>query len=674
MGPDPERDVASQRIKNPCRCIRAAALLALLGAALLPGLGVARASVLRFAPRSLNGYGENPQHPRWGMAGSPYQRLAPADYADGIAAMRGGPNPRYVSNRIFNSLGVDLFSARNVSQWTWVWGQFLDHTFGMAASGSADASIPFHASDPLESFRASAPSLALTRDAAAPGTGTSRANPRQQLNTVSSYIDAWAIYGGSTRRLDWLRTGADDGRSAPGADFLLPHGYLPAASARGDARTAPQMQIQGQLMLHPQDAAVSGDVRANENAELTAVHTLFEREHNRIVAELPRRLPAELRFQIARRVVGAEQQYITYTEFLPALGVRLARYTGWKPNVDPELFDEFATVGYRGHSMVNGEEHVLVAPRSYSAPALRRLGRMGVLVRSVRAAGRRKLELTIPQMAAFFNPALVPAVGLGPILEGLGDEPSYRNDEQIDDTLRSELFQFPGPTVSDPQACFSGTLEPGCLTGVMDLGAIDIQRDRDNGMPSYNGLRRALGLAPQPSFTAVTGERTDRFPASLHSREAIDDPHILDFTSLRDLCGHRISPAGASRAVFATRRTTLAARLRAIYGSVDRLDAFVGMVSEPPVRGTEFGPLQLALWRRQFEALRDGDRFFYLRDPVLREIRARYGITYRHTLAQLIELDAHVPASALRRDVFVAPPPARATPLPVPGRARPCWR
>ena len=34
--------------------------------------------------------------------------------------------------------------------------------------------------------------------------------------------------------------------------------------------------------------------------------------------------------------------------------------------------------------------------------------------------------------------------------------------------------------------------------------------------------------------------------------------------------------------------------------------------------GTEFGPVQLALWRRQFTALRDGDRFFYGRDPVLR--------------------------------------------------------
>jgi peroxidase len=69
------------------------------------------------------------------------------------------------------------------------------------------------------------------------------------------------------------------------------------------------------------------------------------------------------------------------------------------------------------------------------------------------------------------------------------------------------------------------------------------------------------------------------------------------------------------------------------------VDAFVGMVSEKHVAGTEFGPLQLAIWRKQFAALRDGDRFFYLNDPTLTTIAQTYGITYRHTLADLISVD-----------------------------------
>jgi hypothetical protein len=73
------------------------------------------------------------------------------------------------------------------------------------------------------------------------------------------------------------------------------------------------------------------------------------------------------------------------------------------------------------------------------------------------------------------------------------------------------------------------------------------------------------------------------------------------------------------------------------------------MVSERHVPGTEFGELQLAIWKRQFEGLRDGDRYFYANDPELREIEQRYGVTYRHTLAEIIELNTRVDVQA---DVF----------------------
>ena len=75
----------------------------------------------------------------------------------------------------------------------------------------------------------------------------------------------------------------------------------------------------------------------------------------------------------------------------------------------------------------------------------------------------------------------------------------------------------------------------------------------------------------------------------------------------------------------------------------------MGLLSERHVAGTEFGPLQLAMWKQQFEALRDGDRFFYLNDPELARIDEDYGITYRLTLADIISLNsgARVPV-----DVF----------------------
>jgi hypothetical protein len=629
-------------------------------------------SPLSFEARSLTGAGNNLEHPGWGAAGTPYVRLSPADYADGIGAMQGGPSPRYVSNRVFNSLGLDLFSERNTSQWGWVWGQFLDHTFGRAEPGTEEAPILFEASDPLERFPDTLGTIPFARNAVAPGTGTAPGNPRQQINTVNSFIDGWALYGGSPQRLEWMRTGPDRGDpAAAGASLLLPKKYLPLAGARGVSDPGPPMETEGALAGNPQSAVVAGDVRANENAELTAVTTLFAREHNRIVAALPASLGNEERFQIARRIVGAEQQYITYQEFLPALGVSLSPYGGYQKSVDPELSDEFATVAYRAHSMVNGEEHIEV-PAKFNKK-ITELRAMGIGVSPSTLHGS-KLVLSISQGAAFFNPAIVPAIGLGPILQGLGEEPGYKNDEQIDDQLRSILFSIPGEG-TNAVFCFEHPEWPECFSVVEDLGAIDIQRERDNGIPSYNRMREAVGLAPQLTFTEVTGESSEAFPADdplVPSSGAIDDPHILDFTSMENYFGEPLGqksggpdkklkggvPApGSERAVYATRRTTLAARLKAIYGSVDNLDGLVGMMSEPHLPGSELGELQDALWRRQFEALRDGDRFFYLNDPLLAQIESRYGITYRHSLAELLRLDAGVHAKGLAADVFLAPLP-----------------
>jgi hypothetical protein len=51
------------------------------------------------------------------------------------------------------------------------------------------------------------------RTPAAPGTGVT--TPRQQTNTLSSFIDASGAYGVDAARLDWLREGAVDGNPGP---------------------------------------------------------------------------------------------------------------------------------------------------------------------------------------------------------------------------------------------------------------------------------------------------------------------------------------------------------------------------------------------------------------------------------------------------------------------------
>ncbi|MET1075551.1 MAG: peroxidase family protein [Umezawaea sp.] len=567
--------------------------------------GTATGARFGFEVQSLDGTGNNRAHPEWGRAGADYSRVAGVRYADGIGVPVGGPGPRYVSNRVFADGGVTRTSERGVSQWGTAWGQFLDHSFGLRVGGGEQGVIPFVNGAPMEDFHSDIPVVPFGRSAASPGTGVT--TPRQQGNELNSYLDAEAVYGHVPDRLTWMRDGAR---------LLMPDDLLPRRDARGDITTAPGVDDPIGMGAR---AVVTGDDRGNENVSLTAVQTLFAREHNRIVGLLPTWLPEEQRFQLARKVVIATQQYITYTEFLPAMGVRLAPYRGYDPTVDVALSNEFATVGYRAHSMLRGNVVVRTEKARYTGAQLEALRGKGARIVETGTS----VEITIPPALGAFRPELVGEVQLGPLLQGLGGQAQSRNDEQVDDVVRSLALTRTG-------------CEPNCQTAIFDIAAIDVERGRDHGIPAYNELRAAYGLAPRTSFRAVTGESTEEFPADpeLTPGAEVDDPDSIDF----------VAPG--------VRRTTVAARLKALYGDVGALDAFVGMGAEPHVPGTEFGELQLAIWTKQFEAMRDGDRFFHANDPVLTVLRQRFGIDYRHDLGDLIALNTDVPRRQLARDVF----------------------
>ena len=142
---------------------------------------------------------------------------------------------------------------------------------------------------------------------------------------------------------------------------------------------------------------------------------MFAREHNRIIRALPNNLDDQLKFEIARRIVSAEQQFITYNEFLPALGVKLDPYRGYKPGVNATLSNEFAVVGYRAHSMIHGEIEMLAKVERYTPEGLDDLRAKGVEVE----VEKGKVALAVPLNVAFGNPGLVKEIGLAPILVGL---------------------------------------------------------------------------------------------------------------------------------------------------------------------------------------------------------------------------------------------------------------
>ena len=619
-----------------------------------------------FEFQSLDGKGNNLSNETLGQAGNIYRRVGDANYALGDAIDNSLPNARYVSNRIFNDLHVNLFSENNASHLVFVWGQFLDHTFGLAQGGTEDASIKFDNLDPLEDFQ-SKYDIRVNRS------GSTMVNgQREQINTVSSFIDGWALYGGTEARLEWLREGPVDGDlSNNSAKLLLPNGYLPRADARGDHTTAPGMALMSRLRAQPETAIVAGDVRANENTGLTATHTLFAREHNRIVDLLPNSLNEESKFQIARKVVIAEQQYITFNEYLPSIGIELDAYQGYDPDVDPSLTNEFATVGYRAHSMVHGDFDFDKGNLSDADIAL--LESQGALVDGG--------QIEVPVNTQSGNPMVVEKVGLASVFEGLF-ETNYNNDVQIDNQLRSILFQMPiGGEFSD------GPPIENLFNAVVDLGAIDIQRGRDHGISFYNDLRKDYGLSRVKSFYDITGEDPEDIKAFVNEQDLkdidgekitaedlifdakdlnLDDPSIIDFIAVLDGDGEVVAePQEIAKlladneeveGVTAIQRSTVAARLEAIYGDVDKVDAFTAMVAEKHLPNSEFGELQHAIWKEQFEDLRDGDRFFYLNDPDLAKIKTTFGIDYQHSFADIIANNTGLESGDILENVFITEP------------------
>ncbi len=376
--------------------------------------------------RTLSGFCNNLRFPNRGAADTTFLLLARP--LRPLRESSRAPGARFISNVVVDE-ATSRFNDRGMSELVTFFGQLLDHTVTFT---STEEARPFRIrvprDDPVFKESQFIPFFRTVKRGGSP------------VNELSSYLDAASVYA----------VGVDDAmalRERKGGRLDLPGNLLP----KGD---------NGQF--------VAGDDRVNENPNLTALHLLFAREHNAVAAEVAKAFPSfddEQIYQLARHVVAAEMQAVTYYEFIPALtGRRLRPYRGYRRNVRAVISNRFSTVAFRvGHTMLNRT------------------------VNSISATGVVRNRML---RDAFFRPDAFVEDTIEGLLRGMMNGHAAEVDSGVTGEVRNFL------------------IDSETSTEQLDLAALNIQRGRDHGVPTCNKLRQNVGLRPFRSFNQVTRDPT----------------------------------------------------------------------------------------------------------------------------------------------------------------------
>ena len=505
---------------------------------------------------SIDGLCNNLNNPIWGATKAPYARIAGTHFGgDGLGdpvTKRLGrtlPNARKISTSY--DTGRTLLNFKH-SFLTVEFGHFVAHEVSKKSGGSnvncdEDAknpicfSIPMPPSDsqfgalqPNEALRL--PNLGLKRSATIELVKeANKTQPRQQFNDNTGFIDGSAVCGSKIDTAASLR-------QTNGADLLAElvtfHGKQGKDLLPFDAGFSGKVnaKCQGRIPL----CYHAGDTRATQSTTLATVHTLWLREHNRVVASLKAmnaHWSEERAYREARLIVAALLQHVVYDEYIATLlgkdvvDASLPAYTGYDDCVNPSIFIEFATAAFRmGHSQMatrvqwRDPDYNLIDEHRY------------------RFDFKQVDHYYLRQDGSFDN-----------YMRGLLGQSAYEIDRFTTGELTNYLFQ--------PR-----DLKGRFVAPADDLTAVTIQRGRDHGLASYV-IMRDIALK--------------------HFEEknvAVPDPPI---------------------------RAAVLNRLLAIYDDIERVDLYVGGVSETHMKESEVGPTFAYIIAKQFLHSRDGDRFFY---------------------------------------------------------------
>lgn len=357
---------------------------------------------------------------------------------------------------------------------------------------------------------------------------------------------------------------------------------------------------------------IVGDGRGNENIGLTAVHHVFHSEHNHRVEQIKQELLAsgnldflnewllepvsafpgtgdnliwngERLFQASRFSTEMVYQHLVFEEF-----ARLV-----SPDIDPFVFSnnvaidgaivaEFAHVVYRfGHSMLNET------------------------VDRLDADGQNWNNIGL--IEAFLNPVEYEASGVdsstaaGAILRGMTRQVGNEIDEFLTEALRNNLVGLP-----------------------LDLGAINIARGRETGVPSLNNARAQFFEQTGDSRLAAYKSWYDfalnlKNPASIINFVAAYGTHT-SVTGAQTVEAKRdaatllvMGGAGAPADRLEFLNATGAWAADASLGGLNDVDFWIGGLAEKKMAfGGLLGSTFNFVFEVQMERLQAGDRFYYL--------------------------------------------------------------
>ncbi|XP_066149567.1 peroxidase-like [Euwallacea fornicatus] len=427
--------------------------------------------------RTINGSCNNVAMGHRGESFTGYSRLLYADYSDGVHEPRRAvskkplPNPRQVVSSLIKTGNRP---SRKSTLALMQWSQFLEHDLCRSATAVAihtDIPIeccgrdgvsltpryvhpfcsPIYVADDKKYAEEGVTCLSFVRSIPAIRSDCSF-GASDQVNQATHYLDGSQIYGSTLRKSEQLRSFAAGKLRTSSYEHRE---YLPLSQ---------DPTHDCQLFSKNSTCFESGDARVNFQPQLALIHTLWFREHNRIANELGTLNPHwgdERLFQESRKIVIAEMQKITYTEWLPAalgkfVAERVLSSSSYNKNVDPSVSNAFATAVMRSiKSLSDG------MPKLYDES---RTANESIFMRNY-----------------FHNPGLLRQDGvLDALARGLSTQSCQRLDVYFADDLINQLY-------TNGKYGF-------------DVLSFDLQRGRDHGLPSYANYRTYCGLNEAHEF------------------------------------------------------------------------------------------------------------------------------------------------------------------------------